>query len=46
MPGSSLIEYIHSLEEVAESQRRADEAMRVLAPNTPEVPLVLPGSPQ
>lgn len=31
-------------EEGAESQRRADEAMRVLAPNTPEIDLTLPGS--
>ena len=38
--------YHHSTpEEVAESQRRADEAMRVLAPNTPEIPLVLPAAP-
>lgn len=33
-------------EEVAESQRRADEAMRVLAPNTPEIDLTLPGAGQ
>jgi restriction system protein len=29
-------------EEIEQSQRDADEAMRVLAPNTPEVPLTLP----
>lgn len=31
-------------EEIAESQRQADEAMRVLAPNTPEVPLTSSGA--
>lgn len=30
--------------EIRESQRRADEAMRVLAPHTPEVQLALPGA--
>lgn len=30
--------------EIRESQRRADEAMRVLAPHTPEVPLTLPNA--
>ena len=33
-------------EEIAESQRKADEAMRVLAPSTPEVPLTLPRAAQ
>jgi hypothetical protein len=32
--------------EIAESQRLADEAMRVLAPTTPEVPLTLPSKAQ